>query len=159
MTVFAPNDEAFKAADGPDLSKLTNAEVVSLLQYRALAAYSLVETLKHTKGRISTLATNGAGKYDLDVKTAGDSVSLVTEVDDSRIASTVIDSTPLCIVTVDSFALPRRALRESSFSDAWTGAGDISLSFSGRGSYPCVCSEACRRAVALLITVNENLLK
>ncbi|KAG6432379.1 hypothetical protein SASPL_103955 [Salvia splendens] len=106
LTVFAPNDEAFKAADAPDLTKLTNAEVVSLLQYHALAAYSPVGTLKQTKGRISTLATNGAGKYDLGVKTAGDSVSLVTGVDDSRIASTVIDSTPLCIFTVDSLLLP-----------------------------------------------------
>ncbi|XP_047937962.1 fasciclin-like arabinogalactan protein 10 [Salvia hispanica] len=106
LTVFAPNDEAFKAADAPDLSKLTNAEVVSLLQYHALAAYSPVGTLKQTKGRISTLATNGAAKYDLGVKTAGDSVSLITGVDDSRIASTVIDSTPLCIFTVDSLLLP-----------------------------------------------------
>lgn len=106
LTIFAPNDEAFKGADVPDLSKLTNAEVVSILQYHALASYSPVGTLKQTKGKITTLATNGAAKYDLSVKTAGDSVSLDTGVDSSRIASTVLDSTPLCIFTVDSLLLP-----------------------------------------------------
>ncbi|KAL3616580.1 Kinesin-like protein fla10 [Castilleja foliolosa] len=106
LTIFAPNDEAFKAAGVPDLSKLTNAEVVSILQYHALASYSPVGTLKQTKGKLNTLATNGAGKYDLSVKTAGDSVSLDTGVDTSRIASTVLDSTPICIFTVDSLLLP-----------------------------------------------------
>lgn len=106
LTIFAPNDEAFKAEDAPDLSKLSNAEVVSVLQYHALASYSPIGTLKQTKGKITTLATNGAGKYDLGVTTAGDSVSLDTGVDSSRIASTVLDSTPLCIFTVDSLLLP-----------------------------------------------------
>lgn len=106
LTIFAPSDEAFKAAKVPDLNKLSNAEVVSLLQYHALASYTPIGTLKTTKSSISTLATNGAGKYDLSVATAGDSVSLDTGVDTSRIASTVLDSTPLCIFTVDSLLLP-----------------------------------------------------
>ncbi|PIN23778.1 hypothetical protein CDL12_03474 [Handroanthus impetiginosus] len=106
LTIFAPNDEAFKAKDAPDLSKLSNADVVSILQYHALASYTPVGTLKQTKGKITTLATNGAGKYDIGVTTAGDSVSLDTGVDSSRIASTVLDSTPLCIFTVDNLLLP-----------------------------------------------------
>ncbi|KAL6499352.1 Envelope glycoprotein gp160 [Orobanche hederae] len=106
LTIFAPNDEAFKAAGTPDLSKLTNAEVVSILQYHALASYSPIGTLKQTKGKLTTLATNGVGKYDLSVTTAGDSVTLETGVDASRIASTVLDSTPLCIFTVDRLLLP-----------------------------------------------------
>lgn len=106
LTIFAPNDDAFKAAKVPDLNKLSNAEVVSLLQYHALATYTPIGTLKTTKNSISTLATNGAGKYDLSVTTAGDSVSLDTGVDTSRISSTVLDSTPLCIFTVDGLLLP-----------------------------------------------------
>ncbi|KAF8379347.1 hypothetical protein HHK36_028781 [Tetracentron sinense] len=106
LTMFAPSDEAFKAPGVPDLSKLTNAEVVSLLQYHALAGYTPIGTLKTTKDPISTLATNGAGKYDLTVTTAGDSVTLNTGVDASRISGTVIDATPLCIFTVDSVLLP-----------------------------------------------------
>ncbi|KAL6495429.1 Envelope glycoprotein gp160 [Orobanche gracilis] len=106
LTIFAPNDEAFKAAGTPDLSKVTNAEVVSILEYHALASYSPIGTLKQTKGKLTTLATNGVGKYDLSVTTAGDSVTLDTGVDSSRIASTVLDSTPLCIFTVDRLLLP-----------------------------------------------------
>ncbi|XP_059634013.1 fasciclin-like arabinogalactan protein 8 [Cornus florida] len=106
LTLFAPSDKAFKAAGMPDLSKLTNAEVVSLLQYHALASYTPIGSLKTTKTPISTLATNGAGKFDLTVATAGDEVTLHSGVDSSRIAGTVIDSTPLCIFTVDSVLLP-----------------------------------------------------
>lgn len=106
LTVFAPSDEAFKAAGVPDLSKLTNAEVVALLQYHAANGYNPEGTLKTTKDPISTLATNGAGKFDLTVTTAGDEVTLHTGVGASRIADTVLDSTPLAIFTVDNVLLP-----------------------------------------------------
>ncbi|XP_061339638.1 fasciclin-like arabinogalactan protein 10 [Gastrolobium bilobum] len=106
LTIFAPSDEAFKARGVPDLSKLTNAEVVSLLQYHASAKYLPVGSLKTTRDPISTLATNGAGKFDFTVSVAGDSVTLHTGVDSSRIADTVLDSTPLSIYTVDSVLLP-----------------------------------------------------
>ncbi|KAF9614669.1 hypothetical protein IFM89_019797 [Coptis chinensis] len=113
LTVFAPSDEAFKAPGIPDLTKLTNAEVVTLLQYHALAGYTPIGTLKTTKDPISTLATNGASKYDLTVTTAGDSVTLDTGVDASRVSGTVIDSTPLCIFTVDSILLPTELFGKS----------------------------------------------
>ncbi|KAJ8573284.1 hypothetical protein K7X08_009795 [Anisodus acutangulus] len=106
LTVFAPNDEAFKGAKVPDLSKLSSADVVSLLQYHAVPSYTPIGTLKTKKDPISTLATNGASKYDLSASTSGDQVTLDTGVDSSRIASTVIDSTPFCIFTVDNVLLP-----------------------------------------------------
>ncbi|CAN4111735.1 unnamed protein product [Withania somnifera] len=106
LTIFAPNDEAFKDDDVPDLSKLSSADVVSLLQYHAVPSYTPIGTLKTKKDPISTLATNGASKYDLSASTEGDQVSLDTGVDSSRIASTVIDSTPFCIFTVDNVLLP-----------------------------------------------------
>ncbi|XP_050236131.1 fasciclin-like arabinogalactan protein 10 [Mercurialis annua] len=106
LTIFAPNDEAFKAAGVPDLSKLTNAEVVSLLEYHASVGYSPKGALKTKKDPISTLATNGASKYDLTVSTAGDDVTLHTGVASSRVAETVLDSTPLVIFTVDNVLLP-----------------------------------------------------
>ncbi|XP_057500225.1 fasciclin-like arabinogalactan protein 10 [Actinidia eriantha] len=115
LTVFAPSDEAFRAPNAPDLSKLTNAEVVSILQYHALASYSPIGTLKTAKGPISTMATNGAGKFDLTVTSAGDEVTLKTGVDSSRIASTLIDSTPLCIFTVDSVLLPPELFEKAPF--------------------------------------------
>ncbi|CAN6562693.1 unnamed protein product [Malus baccata var. baccata] len=103
LTIFAPNDEAFKAKGVPDLSKLTNAELVSILQYHAIAGYS----------PIGTLATNGAGKYDLTVTTAGDQVTLHTGVGSSRVADTVLDSTPVAIFTVDNVLLPSELFGKS----------------------------------------------
>jgi uncharacterized surface protein with fasciclin (FAS1) repeats len=106
LTIFAPNDEAFKADSVPDLSKLTNAETVSLLQYHAAAKYLPIGSLKTSKDPISSLATNGAGKFDYTVSVAGDSVTLHTGVDSSRIADTILDATPLSIYSVDSVLLP-----------------------------------------------------
>ncbi|KAF5732968.1 fasciclin-like arabinogalactan protein 10 [Tripterygium wilfordii] len=106
LTIFAPNDEAFKAKGVPDLSKLTNAEVVSLLQYHASDKYNPIGALKTIKDPVTTLASSGAGKYDLSVTTSGDEVTLHTGIGPSRIADTVLDSTPLAIFTVDSVLLP-----------------------------------------------------
>ncbi|TQD86028.1 hypothetical protein C1H46_028414 [Malus baccata] len=113
LTIFAPNDEAFKAKGVPDLSKLTNAELVSILQYHAIAGYSPIGSLKTSKAPISTLATNGAGKYDLTVTTAGDQVTLHTGVGSSRVADTVLDSTPVAIFTVDNVLLPSELFGKS----------------------------------------------
>ncbi|KAL8111397.1 fasciclin-like arabinogalactan protein 8 [Apium graveolens] len=115
LTVFAPNDEAFKKKGVPDLSKLTNAELVTLLQYHALPSYSPIGSLKSSKDPISTIATNGAGKFDLSVGVAGDSVSLKTGLGDSRIASTVIDSTPFVVFTVDNVLVPKGLTGDSPF--------------------------------------------
>ncbi|TQD99972.1 hypothetical protein C1H46_014351 [Malus baccata] len=113
LTIFAPNDEAFKAKGVPDLNKLTNAELVSILQYHTVAGYSSIGSLKTSKAPISTLATNGAGKYDLTVTTAGDQVTLHTRVGSSRVADTVPDSTPAAIFTVDNVLLPSELLSPS----------------------------------------------
>ena len=113
LTIFAPNDEAFKAPGVPDLSKLSNAEIVSLLLYHARAGYTPLGTLKTTKDPLTTLATNGAGKYELKVTTAGDEVTLHTGVDSSRVADTVLDSTPLAIFTVGSVLLPTELFGKS----------------------------------------------
>ncbi|XP_066379974.1 fasciclin-like arabinogalactan protein 8 [Miscanthus floridulus] len=106
LTLFAPNDDAFKAKDLPDLSKLTSADLVALLQYHALPQYAPKASLKVASGRIPTLASTGAGKYDLTVSSSGDEVSLDTGVDKSRVASTVLDAPPTVILTVDSVLLP-----------------------------------------------------
>ncbi|XP_058737229.1 fasciclin-like arabinogalactan protein 10 [Vicia villosa] len=113
LTIFAPNDEAFKADGVPDLTKLTNAETVSLLQYHAAAKYLPIGSLKTTKDPISSLAANGAGKFDYSVTVAGDSVTLHTGVDSSRIADTILDSTPISIYSVDSVLLPPELFAKS----------------------------------------------
>lgn len=106
LTIFAPSDEAFKAAKVPDLSKLSSAELDSLCLYHALGSYNPTGSLKTQKGSLPTLATNGAFKYELGVSSAGDTVTLDTGVDSSRLASTVLDTPPVVIFTVDSLLLP-----------------------------------------------------
>ncbi|KAG9445114.1 hypothetical protein H6P81_016454 [Aristolochia fimbriata] len=106
LTIFAPSDEAFKADGVPDLSKLSSAEVVQLLEYHAVPQYAPVGTLKTASGPIDTLASNGAGKYELKTTTAGDSVTLHSGLTSSRVSGTVLDSTPFAIFTVDSILLP-----------------------------------------------------
>ena len=113
LTLFVPNDEAFKAPGVPDLKKLTNAELVSLLLYHSVAGYTPKGTLKTTTNPMTTLATNGAGKYDIKVSSDGDAVTLHTGVDSSRLADTVIDSTPLVIFTVDNLLLPSELFGKS----------------------------------------------
>ncbi|XVF73373.1 hypothetical protein PTKIN_Ptkin12aG0196700 [Pterospermum kingtungense] len=113
LTIFAPSDEAFKAKGVPDLSKLTNAEQVSLLEYHASPDYKPKGTLKTTKDPVNTLATNGAGKYDLSVTVDGDSVTLHTGVGTSRVAEAVYDSPPFVIFTVDNVLLPSELFGKS----------------------------------------------
>lgn len=113
LTILAPNDEAFKAKGVPDLSKLTNAEVVSLLEYHALPAYTPKGTLKTSKDPITTLATSGAGKFDLTASSAGDDVTLHTGVGSSRVADTVLDAAPVSILTIDSVLLPEELFGKS----------------------------------------------
>ncbi|KAF8092407.1 hypothetical protein N665_0415s0027 [Sinapis alba] len=115
LTVFAPSDEAFKGEGAPNLSKLTQAEVVSLLEYHALSEYKPKGSLKINKDVISTLATNGAaGKYDLTTSTSGDEVVLHTGVGPSRVADTVVDETPVVIFKVDNVLLPIELFGKSS---------------------------------------------
>ncbi|XWS77170.1 hypothetical protein CRYUN_Cryun01aG0238700 [Craigia yunnanensis] len=113
LTIFAPSDEAFKAEGVPDLSKLTNADQVSLIEYHASPDYKPKGTLKTTKDPVNTLATNGARKFDLTVTTAGDSVTLHTGVGSSRVAETVFDSPPFVIFTVDNVLLPSELFGKS----------------------------------------------
>ena len=116
LTIFAPNDEAFKARGVPDLNKLTNAEVVSLLQYHAAAKYLPVGALKTSKDPISTLASNRPGKYQITTTADGDAVTLHTGMGPSRLAQTVVDSTPLAIFTVDNVLLPTELFGKSPSS-------------------------------------------
>lgn len=106
LTLFAPNDDAFQAPGAPDLSSLSSADLVTLLQYHALPQYTPKSSLSAESGPIQTLASSAAGKYEISVVGNGDDVSLDTGVGKSRVASTVLDDTPNTIMTVDSLLLP-----------------------------------------------------
>ncbi|PKA54209.1 Fasciclin-like arabinogalactan protein 8 [Apostasia shenzhenica] len=106
LTLFAPNDEAFKAKGVPNLNSLSSADLVTLLQYHALPSYNPKDSLKSADHSISTMASSSSGKYSLTVSSQGDDVTLHTGVDSSRIANTVLDDTPVCILTIDNVLLP-----------------------------------------------------
>ncbi|KAJ3682076.1 hypothetical protein LUZ60_014649 [Juncus effusus] len=106
LTIFAPNDDAFQAPGAPDLTTLSSADLVTLLQYHALPQYTPKSSLSSLSGSLNTLASGAVGNYNFSVVSHGDDVSLNTGVDTSRVASTVLDDTPVCILTVDSLLLP-----------------------------------------------------
>ncbi|OIW01104.1 hypothetical protein TanjilG_25212 [Lupinus angustifolius] len=110
LTIFAPSDEGFKEKDLPDLSKLTSDEVVTLLKYHATASYLPLGSLKIFKGPISTLASTGAGKFELTVSVKGGSVKLLTGTRSSRIADNILDSPLISIFTVDRVLIPKDPL-------------------------------------------------
>ncbi|KAG0460781.1 hypothetical protein HPP92_021078 [Vanilla planifolia] len=106
LTLFAPNDEAFKAKGVTDLSALSNADLVTLLQYHAIEAYIPINSLKAARRPIATMASGGPGNYELTTSFEGNDVTIHTGVDSSRIVSTILDETPVCILTVDRVLLP-----------------------------------------------------
>ncbi|XP_024995937.1 fasciclin-like arabinogalactan protein 8 [Cynara cardunculus var. scolymus] len=113
LTVFAPSDAAFKAGGLPNLNKLTNAELVSMLLFHACSNYIPRGSLKTEKNPIHTLATTTAGKFELTVQTNGDSVTLVSGVDSSRVESTALDSVPLSIFKIQNVLLPTELFTKS----------------------------------------------
>lgn len=106
LTLFAPNDDAFQAKGAPNVKKMSRADLVKLLEYHALPQYNPKTSLKTVKGALRTLASTAAGEYNMSVVAQGDDVSLDTGVHKSRVASTVLDSTPVCVLTVDSLLMP-----------------------------------------------------
>ncbi|KAL6645260.1 hypothetical protein ACP70R_016868 [Stipagrostis hirtigluma subsp. patula] len=106
LTLFAPNDAAFQAKGAPDVGKMASGDLVSLLKYHAVPAYYPKTSLKWAKGALPTLATTKPGKFVVSVKAQGEDVTLDTGVRKSRVADTVLDSTPFCLLTVDSLLMP-----------------------------------------------------
>ncbi|KAK9068273.1 hypothetical protein SSX86_012384 [Deinandra increscens subsp. villosa] len=106
LTVFAPTDAAFKAPGLPDFRKLTNTEFDSLLLYHAIPVYVPKVSLMAEKYPIRTLASNEINGFYLTVTTKGDSVTLVSGVDNSRVESMVLDSVPVSIFKIDHVLLP-----------------------------------------------------
>lgn len=106
FTLFTPTDDAFKADGAPDITTLSRADLVTVLLYHALPSYTPIASLKIAWGSIATMASCGSGKYNLSVVCHGNDVSLSTGIDTARVASTVLDYTPMCVITVDSLLLP-----------------------------------------------------
>ncbi|CAL4928806.1 unnamed protein product [Urochloa decumbens] len=103
LTLFAPNDDAFTAKDAPDVKAMSAANLTRLLQYNALPSYNTKTSLKFAKGTLRTMAGAKAG---VTVVAKGDDVSIDTGKARSRVADTVVDSVPFCLLTLDSLLVP-----------------------------------------------------
>ncbi|XP_062209727.1 fasciclin-like arabinogalactan protein 10 [Phragmites australis] len=106
LTLFAPDDDAFQAKGALDVKNMSSADLVTLLKYHALPEYYPKTSLKAVKGPLRTLASTKAGKDDVSVVAQGDDVSLATGGGKSRVADTVLDNTPFCLLKVDSLLVP-----------------------------------------------------
>ncbi|CAN6285850.1 unnamed protein product [Urochloa humidicola] len=103
LTLFAPNDDAFTAKDAPDVKTMSTANLTKLLQYNALPSYNTKTSLKFAKGTLPTMAGAKAG---VTVVAKGDDVTIDTGKARSRVADTVVDSVPFCLLTLDSLLVP-----------------------------------------------------
>nr|ABI95392.1 fasciclin-like protein FLA2 [Triticum aestivum] len=109
LTLFAPKDDAFLGKGAPDVDAMPRADLVALLRYHALPGYNPRPSLKLVKASarpFRTLASTAGGKYNVSVVARGDDVSLDTGLRKSRVAETVLDDTPVCVLTVDRLLMP-----------------------------------------------------
>lgn len=136
LTIFAPNDEAFKEEGVPDLNSLNSADLVTLLQYHAVASYNPKGSLKATRRPIATMASGAAGNYEIIVSVRGDDVVLRTGVDSSRIAGTVLDEAPVCVLAVDSVLLPEELFGRAPSSSPAPAPGVADATPAPRGATP-----------------------
>lgn len=107
LTVFAPVDDAFTAANAPDLSKLNGTDTVELLLYHALPQYVPFKTMKSSAGRsFTTLATNGTSKYELSVTASGDQLTVKAGASTAKVGVIVVDSALVVIYVIDHLLIP-----------------------------------------------------
>lgn len=106
LTLFAPNDAAFMAKGVPDVKTMSAANVTKLLRYHALPAYYPKASLKTVKK--AELATMLASKKKeaISVEAKGDDVGLEAGGSKSRVADTVVDKAPFCLLLVDNLLVP-----------------------------------------------------
>ncbi|KAH6822746.1 FASCICLIN-like arabinogalactan 1 [Perilla frutescens var. hirtella] len=105
LTVFCPGDDAMKSFL-PKFKNLTAAGQQSLLEYHGIPIYQSLPGLKSSNGLTNTLATDGASKFDFDVKNDGTDVTIVTKIVTAKIVDTLVDDQPLAIYQVDKVLKP-----------------------------------------------------
>ncbi|XP_028752702.1 fasciclin-like arabinogalactan protein 2 [Neltuma alba] len=112
LTVFCPTDDAVTSFL-PKYKNLTDSEKESLLLYHGVPEYETLQMLRSHNGRMNTLATEGANKFDFSVKSKGEDVMLNTKIVTSNIVGTLIDQDPVVVYKIDEFLLPRELFKEA----------------------------------------------
>nr|XP_027061529.1 fasciclin-like arabinogalactan protein 2 [Coffea arabica] len=112
LTVFCPSDGVLSSFM-PSYKNLTSEGKVSLLLYHGTPTYKSLGMLRSKNGKMNTLATEGANKYDVTVQNDGEDVKLDTNVVTATITGTVIDEDPVAVFKIDKVLLPRELFKEA----------------------------------------------
>ncbi|GLT57474.1 hypothetical protein SLA2020_304420 [Shorea laevis] len=105
LTVFCPGDDPMKAFL-PKYKNLTAAGKTSFLEFFGVPIYQSMAMLKSNNGPTTTLATEGAHKFDITVQDDGEDVTLKTKVNTVKITGTLLDEEPVAIYTLDKVLMP-----------------------------------------------------
>ncbi|KAL3676390.1 hypothetical protein R1sor_026338 [Riccia sorocarpa] len=109
ITVLAPTDAAFAALPPGALAALTPDQAKQVLRYHAIGQYYPLGTLSTLNKVEPTLAsvTGGPGTYVIDVTSkATGLVTLSTGASNATIGSTIYDTTPTSVFSINSVLLP-----------------------------------------------------
>ncbi|KAK4276417.1 hypothetical protein QN277_019363 [Acacia crassicarpa] len=110
LTVFCPTDDAVTSFL-PKYKNLTEPQKESLLLYHGVPEYETLQMLRSHNGLMNTLATEGANKFDFNVKSKGEDVMLSTKVVTSTIVGTLIDQDPVVVYKIDKVLLPHELFK------------------------------------------------
>lgn len=110
LTVFCPTDGVIKGFM-PRYKNLTAPQKTSLLLYHGIPVYQSLQMLKQNNGVINTLATDRANKYDFNVQTDGEDLTLETKIVTAKVTGTLIDQEPLAVYKINKVLLPRELFK------------------------------------------------
>ncbi|GLJ43480.1 hypothetical protein SUGI_0904050 [Cryptomeria japonica] len=107
LTVFAPNDGAFRGKLIKKFKALPANLQAKLLEYHAREGYSPLGTLRSSRANLTTLASGGRLRYSLSVSKNGESSAKVhSGVNTAVISGTLVDDQPLVIFSIDKVLQP-----------------------------------------------------
>lgn len=124
LTIFCPIDQAMRAFL-PKFDKLTAPDKTAVLLYHGVPAYESLDSLRSHSGPVSTLATTTTTtgrttkkNYRIDVRNAGNVVTLETKVTRASVTGTLVDEDPLALYTIDEVLEPRELFKPAAKAPA-----------------------------------------
>lgn len=107
LTVFAPNDGAFRGKMIKKFEALPANLQAKILEFHAREGYSPLGTLRSSKQNLTTLASGGRLRYSLSVTKNGESSAKVhSGVNTAVVSGTLVDDQPLVIFSIDKVLQP-----------------------------------------------------
>ncbi|XP_057979556.1 fasciclin-like arabinogalactan protein 12 [Malania oleifera] len=109
LTLFAPTDKAFANLKSGTLNSLDDRQQVQLILYHILTSYVPISQFEAASNPLHTQAGDTAnGEYPLNVTTAGNQITLMTGLVNTKVTKTVYTDGQLAVYQVDDVLLPIR---------------------------------------------------